>query len=443
MAQILLVDDREPEVALYTLNLNIFVGSDVIHKKKTEDAVEVLRVVPEIDLILTRAEIDGSSCADPIYQYLLEEGRQTPFIVMGEEPALQDLAVFIPLETDLPTFIKTVARVLGVTAREMSKKIVPQYFPVKLSQLKYVSLLTADLYTLETLDNGEPAYIKKISAGDSFDEKLLERYKSFGHDFLYVHHLERLNLAKSFNQRFAEMLSNQKLTLEERVEATSLVFDHLAEMFQEDSIDKETYNLSKETIQSAMTVAKGKEGIDTLLESLLKRQHSFLFKRSILTNYLCLEAIKNEKSLGKKAQQYLAEAAFFNDLLLESDSQAKIISERELNESDLNDEERVLVSTHAMHMSKKLDRIPEVSNEVKAIVREHHGKNVGIGFERKHFDGLYALTYIFMACEAYAHKIVLKGSFDNSDHETLKEEISKLLPHHNIEKTLKALDKNG
>ena len=89
MSQTILIEDNEDKKKLYSINLNIFAGTDVVLKNGHEDTLALLKVHPAVDLIICKAHIKNQNTALEIYKFLTSQERKIPLIILGEESQIE------------------------------------------------------------------------------------------------------------------------------------------------------------------------------------------------------------------------------------------------------------------------------------------------------------------------------------------------------------------
>jgi hypothetical protein len=70
MSQTILIESSEDLKKIFALNLNTFVGTDVIHRKNADDTIELLRILPQVGLVITQAKVGTEETALKIYQFI-------------------------------------------------------------------------------------------------------------------------------------------------------------------------------------------------------------------------------------------------------------------------------------------------------------------------------------------------------------------------------------
>ena len=69
MAQALLISNNEVVNDLYALNLEVYVGMNVTIKNNLEEALQLLSLNPNFNIIITLALIDGEDAGQKVYEH--------------------------------------------------------------------------------------------------------------------------------------------------------------------------------------------------------------------------------------------------------------------------------------------------------------------------------------------------------------------------------------
>ncbi len=83
MSQTLFIGKNDEITDMLSLNLHLYLNTDVIKKEDMPSALELLKVHPNIDLILL--SIANSEEEKGLSQFMRENKRKIPTIVLGEE----------------------------------------------------------------------------------------------------------------------------------------------------------------------------------------------------------------------------------------------------------------------------------------------------------------------------------------------------------------------
>ena len=70
MSQTILIEPNENLRKLFSINLSTYAATDVVPRENANDAVALLSILPSINLIVTKAQVDGEQTAIKIYNFL-------------------------------------------------------------------------------------------------------------------------------------------------------------------------------------------------------------------------------------------------------------------------------------------------------------------------------------------------------------------------------------
>ncbi len=105
----------------------------------------------------------------------------------------------------------------------------------------------------------------------------------------------------------------------------------------------------------------------------------------------------------KKTMNFVA---FFHDIALSTDEQAKIHSGKELKAAKLPEKEEALVNMHAQIAAELVAKFPHAPMGADAIVRQHHGITHGVGFSEHYSGNLSPLTIVFILAEEFTSYLI-------------------------------------
>lgn len=124
MSKTILIDDKEATRSVYALNLTTYVGTEVVDRKGPRDTIDLLEVLSDFDLIITRQTIRGKNAPKLILDYLKSKDLSIPMIVLGEEDKSLDSALlhFLNPPIKVNDLIELASKVLGVVLSEVAEK---------------------------------------------------------------------------------------------------------------------------------------------------------------------------------------------------------------------------------------------------------------------------------------------------------------------------------
>lgn len=154
MGLTLLVEKNPRIESCYMLNLAIWRGLEVITKKKAGFAIKYLESVPpnSVQLIIFRAVIEKEETTKAIVEYLQTRGLNIPVIEIGPGKEVVSCFAHVTNSLQLKILIRSSAKALKITPKEMAEKSVPEYFPSPIQYFKVIKRSVCDIFS-EDIEN--------------------------------------------------------------------------------------------------------------------------------------------------------------------------------------------------------------------------------------------------------------------------------------------------
>jgi hypothetical protein len=417
MSQTLLIESNEQRGSMLSLNLEVYTGTNVICKSSIEEALKVLRVLPEINLILALDDQVGSM--NPLLENLEEQDLRVPIISSFEKQLGSELVKPLRDDFDLTEIIKTASDNLGIKKADLVRKIMPDFFPVSIDSFKYLDKCVCDLYIKLKKSDGSFRYVKRMNAGDVIDEETIHRYILKKVEKLYILKDDRFNFTDAFSSSVLSKLNDETLAVEEQVQVLNSATDVVRFIFKNEDFNENDVKLIEDCCSSLERISKKDVKLSELIGGLLDAKNSYRYQLAVVTSYLGMKALKKMgvgsiSVLEAQMEKYI-QACFLHDILLTNDDQARVRTEADIDKFQIIEKELVL--THAMTTAEMVKSLPNISDEVVRIITEQHGKPTGSGFSFEFLNRLHPLSLVLISCEAYAHEILAHQGreFDDDD----------------------------
>lgn len=418
MAQTILVETNEELRKIYSLNLLTFVGTDVITRDSAEDAISILRILPEISLIITRAKIDDENTALQIYHYIKNEDLQTSLIVLGACPELSSQVICLNEPVNWENVVRVAATQLGVTLEQMTKRIQPDYVPVGLHFFYEIQKSPCDVYIRIKKSPTEFQFIKRIHSKDIFDNSIIKKYEDQGLQEFYISKNYIQHFTTYVTSQMIEKLEKEDLSLEDRIFTTSNARDIVSETIIKIGLDQASIELSETSINSMVKSVRTSPEIKSLLRTLFSSKISHAYQQCHLLALICHYILSKQSWYRPDHLHILSFVAFFADITLKSKEQMQISSLRDLLKCDLSEEEKKAVMNHAADATRLLESHPQATEYIKTVLTQSHGKLDGIGFEDNPGENLHPLSKVFIIADNFV-KILLDSDLPNKKEEIL------------------------
>lgn len=421
MSLTLLVENNPMIESFYMLNLSTWLGLDILPKKKAEFAIKLLEseAVDTIKLIIVRAVIDKEDSARMIVDFLAKRGLKIPVIEIGPGKEIPGCFAHVPNSLQLKFLIQSCARALNITAKDMSAKVVPDFFPIPIVYFKVIRRSVCPVYSQNHDDPKK--YDLRLNKLQDFDESMITSMIQEGVTHLYVNKLDRLEFVNNVTSELMTKLEGTDLSPDEALSAADKSMELLSKKLLSIGVTEETVKLAKTQMDVMRKNVKTSPKLAKLLERMLSNKTSYLFKHTQILTYICLHIIKNIDWGNAEQEEKISFIAFFHDIVLETDKQAQIKSTLELKKAEFDTAERTLVERHAQMSAEFVSKFPHSPMGADQIIRQHHGTLNGVGFSEHYGNNVSPVAVVFIVAEEFT-RIILKretGPFDRA--EMLKE----------------------
>ncbi|MDA8792351.1 hypothetical protein N9N67_03845 [Bacteriovoracaceae bacterium] len=401
--QTILIEDNEKLFRLYSINLNTYAGTDVIDRKSAREAIELLNILPNIDLIITRNKIKEENTAEDIINFLSSKNIDIPVIVLGENKNIEEQAIIFTEPVAWETVIKKSAQVLGISLEDLKKKIRPEYVPINIRFFYDISEVPCDIYIRIKQGIGEYQFIKRIHSKDAFAKDLIEKYEEQGLHDLYV--------ASDYQQYFVTFVTNQiiqkleddDLETNERISTTANAYGIVNDQLAKIGFDESIVQLSDSAINSMSKMIKEKSDLGNLLKMLFSSKISYAYQRAHLRAVLGNFILSKQNWYEKTLVDLMSFASFFADITLKSEAQHKIHSRDDLEKYNLSEDEKNTVIYHAKNAANILKSHPQFSDYLEMIMLQQHGRKDGIGFDNDPPEDLFPVSKVFIIADHFVY----------------------------------------
>jgi HD-GYP domain-containing protein (c-di-GMP phosphodiesterase class II) len=407
MSQTILIEPNDELRKIFSLNLNTYAGTDVIERKTADEAIDLLQILPNINLIIVRDKIAGETTAVKVFQFIQAEMLDIPMIVIGDEPQLADKAMILAEPFTWEFLVKGAAKYLGVTPEDLSKRARPDFVPVGLSYFYDITETPCDVFIRIRKSPTESQYVKRIHSKDIFDYAAIKKYEESGLKEFYVPRDYQQYFVTFVTNSLIRKLESDDLTHEERILTTAHSFDVVADQIQNIGLDQTSIELADAGITSMVKSVQDAPQLADLLKFLFSNKISYAFQHANLITVICQYILSKQSWAQPKHMEILSFVAFFSDITLKSETQIRINSNEELESSDLSADEKNEVNYHAKNACDLLDLHPKMNEYVKTVLLQHHGRADGVGFVSDPGEDLHPLSKVFIVADTFV-KILLR-----------------------------------
>lgn len=404
MAQVVLIEDDKNLNDLLSINLNTYLGVDLIQQDSALDCISLLTILPNIDLIIAKTQVGNEKTAETLQQYIEDNKLDATLIVLGSvhKPGPNTVCVENPREWE--KVVHYAAKVLGLNEAEILKKVTPEYVAVPVKYFLNLEVSCCDVFIRIRKTPTEFQFIKRIHSGDNCTKESIIRYQQQGLENFYIPKEDQKRFSIYLSNKLVERMDAPNADMAEKILLMGESYEVALKEIQKLGFTSETIQLTDSIVSNMIKNFTQGDEMAALLHRVINSRTGMLFQRSHMTSVVASECLKNLKITTPESYEKIAFASFFHDILfLDKENLSKINNQEELDLSNESDEDKKLVFAHAFETAELVKKHPEIQDGVDEIIRHHHGSSTGYGFSHQ-IDSLPELSQIFII----AHQFVLE-----------------------------------
>ncbi len=441
MAQVILIEDNKTLNDLISINLTTYLGLDVIQRKDAQDALSLLSILPNIDLIITTKKVADEPTSEILSHHINSNKLDTGLIILGSDQAQKnDFTVSIPDPKNWEQVIHASAKILGINEDVLAKKAVPDYIPVPVRYFLNLDSSNCDVFIRIKKSPTEYQFVKRIHNGDSFSKDSIKHYLDQGLENFHIAKENYKNFTIFLSNRLVEKMDSPNLEITQRIQLMGESYDVAIGEISKFGFNSETIQLTESIIANMIKTFEKSPEMSNLLHKVVNSHTGLLYQRCHMTSVVASEIIKNLKFNDRLAFEKIAYASFFHDIMLaDKEELTKINSFDDLEKAHLNENDWDLVLNHAMDASILIRKHPEAPLGVDEIIKHHHGSLNGKGFSSA-IEKLPNLSKIFIIAHNFVFELLRFKEYGGKA-KPITDELYKRYPHPDVVVIIKALEK--
>jgi response regulator RpfG family c-di-GMP phosphodiesterase len=402
MKTTLIVENHSQFEDFFTINLHTWVGSSSVPKKDAKSAVQYLHEnSKEIDLIITRSKIGTEHTAAAIHDFISKSGMNTPLIIIGEGKIQSETVTYLSSALEIKELVQAAAKSLNVTAQDMAKLAVPDFFPIPIQHFSLIKESICDIFRLEGQEHN-----LYLNAFEKFSESTKNSFAVETHEFLYVKKESRLRFVTNINQEIASQLNLKELNEDEQIVAVEMSQNLLQEKVARMGITNETIELSQRNLKFMVQTAKKETNLKHLIKRLIKNKAGYQFKHSQVLMFVATHLMEQLDWVNDEQRKKLQFISFWHDIALENSEQARIHTDQQLRESDFPPPTKELIKKHAQLSASIVSQYPNAPIGAEQIIKQHHGTVNGLGFSEHYSQNISPMAIVFILSEDFVDNVM-------------------------------------
>ncbi|MDD0852897.1 hypothetical protein HBN50_07310 [Halobacteriovorax sp. GB3] len=411
MAQVVVIEDNQTMLDLITLNLKSYAGADVIPRENSADAIDLLNLLPTVDLIIAKSNIDSDNVAHAITDYIIDNRLEIPLVFLGEVapnyPGLEEIAKVIDDSKDWESVIKIACSALGVKEETLEKKMTPDYIPVPVKYFLGLDTSFCDVFIRIKKAPGEYQFIKRIHEEDSYSKDIVNKYIEQGLKNFYISKEHEDSFVNYVSNQLVSKLNDKSLTTDQKIKIMSDSFHVALNEIYKMGFNSATVQLTESIVNSMVDTFKENPEMSPLLFKVINSKTGYLYRHAHMCSIVASEILVNLGLDKRELHETLAYASFFKDIsLTEHPELAKISSYEELEKAEMTSDLWDLVFNHAQDGALIIRKHPEAPLDVDTIIKNHHGTSNGKGFAVNNKGEFPKLSLIFIVAVEFTNELL-------------------------------------
>jgi response regulator RpfG family c-di-GMP phosphodiesterase len=424
--KILIVDDNESNLEIMAMYIESEFNNDTLLGSSSVDAIELMKENPEIDIVISDYYMPGGDGGE-LYKWLKGNKPDIPFIlVCGENqdtveklPELQGLfsnGDFSPLVSKPFKKEELIEKMKMVMSKELTK-VIAGYKRISIDRF----LTFNKSFVGAHLKIGPSKMLKVVNKDDEISEELIYNIVVKGVKYLYIEEDEYEAFMGSAMDEVMQKLANREADEGEKLRLQMNSVESIHEGLRYVGMGQRAIELAQEVVDSTLNTIKSNKKISSILKSILKKDN-YIYELSLLTCYIS-SAIANETEWAtSETFKKLSYASLMQDVSLKSQDLAKVCKKSDVSFKKLNSAEQKEVLNHPIKSFEIVEKLGEVSPDVKNIIWEHHERPNGEGFPRGiDKNKIGALSCIFILAHEFSHRLlsehITHGTLENIHNE--------------------------
>ncbi|MDD4975980.1 MAG: hypothetical protein PHY93_16605 [Bacteriovorax sp.] len=440
MMQILLIESDDSLRSILKLNIMKTIGSDVIEKKNAMDAISLLEILPNIDLVICREQIGLEKTGFRLANFFETERHSTPLLVIGKKISEYQHLVVIDKDQSWQNIITSAGSILGVDVVFDDNKLTNEYVPVGIEYFFNITSTSMGCDVFIRVKKGEDfQYIKRLHSTDDFTREDIEKYRTGGLKEFYISKEHFSQFVNFVTSQITLKLEDKKLSNTDRITMTGEAYAITLDRIQSMGVDEHTIEIVEESIKSMQTLMGENNALASFLQSLRANKLSYAYSHSYLCSLILHKVVTSFDWQTSQIKDKLTFIAFFHDISLKENCM-RYSSDAEVANSNLSNEDKKIVLSHANLSAAIVDKFPNAPQGIGAILKEHHGSKNGIGFSESLSIAISPISMMFIVVEHFVDEFLkIDGPPKAQDFEKIFEILTPKYNKVTYEQTLVAL----
>ncbi len=444
----ILLSNHELLNDLYAFNLKAFCDIELTICTSLAQGINELKVKGvDCSIIITLSQVEDMDAPVKVREFLQAKSLAIPLVVIGEMSKLSNTkkVLTLPPNLNIPLVVKSCAKILNITAKEMAAKEVPDFYPIPVSMLRNFELAPCDVF-VKIGKTGPFEYSQTLAKGEDLrPNSKLESYSADGVLNLYIPAAMRLEIVNLASKIVMDRLDDSSLGDQDKVATVEQGYEVIGGLLGENpKVTPEIVEISKKCMESVSEILQTVPKLKNLLGIMLQNKTGFLYLHSVMGTYVSRHIINNISWGSEEHAEKLSFVFYFHDIFLAPifakyphlKSEENLVFQEGISERD-----KEIVINHARLASEMVKNFPRCPMGADAIISQHHGTSNGMGFALEYKDDISPLAKVLIISEAFVDEVIKsKDAGQKINVEEIIETLRAKFTKHTYKKIITALE---
>ena len=383
MSQILVIsNDRDIRTNLSNY-LSKYLGSEVILQDSARNAIPMMQLIPDINLIICKDIILKEPTAQKVCEFLLEHNKDhstnIPIIILGDKPAGFTTAIELSPKAAWQVLVSEAASILGIKPLIAIPTEEPVYFSLNIKY--YLFLVGMNLkfesYLKVKNKNKEYEYDLIINIDQVFERINIEKLIKTGVRKLYI---PKHQISAAISTAKAQLIKTVRLNqidAKDRIQFNSDCYDLSLDLARGSEVDEFLYEFLSSNLKAMILATSDVRALEHFMKKRKQMRVSYAFSHFYLSCLIMQAIIKNFKWATPDLKQKIVYLLYLHDLTLEDDILIQVHHSYSAKFHQIKPKEREIVLGHAKGAAMIALKFKDLYPDLPDLVREHHGVTAG------------------------------------------------------------------
>ncbi|TDJ03768.1 MAG: hypothetical protein E2O68_09425 [Deltaproteobacteria bacterium] len=425
MGQVILVEEDHGMTELLAGQLKKLAGVESIPRKNAIDTIELLKLLPKVNLIVTRAKIGDENTAQELLDFINENGLPTNLIVTGDGFENRDITT-VTDERDWEDILFYSLQVLNVPLEGINKAT-RDYTSFPIEYFLPLRNLPCSVFLKLKKSETDFYFLKRYHSGRPISSDSIGSYIKEGVSELFVLEEDERSFSNFLSDSYISELAKEGKTFSATMDLLHIADTFLKRQILSFGLVKNAIQLGYRIQQKILKVVGEHPLFPDTWNYLEKSNLPYTFQSQIMLAGIISELTQENFLEMGKHQNPLIEACFLHNVALGTrDDMALISSMDELENSGLSFDEQLKVMNHAADGAEMSLMRQDLLFGADQIIREHHGAVNGMGFPVPPSPGIKKASHFFLICDEFVRELFL-GKGEDLDKKVTDEFSKKII----------------